>query len=138
RGGAFLPLFTRVATPFLSSFSVLVAVAISYRTKARSSLQNWLILSVLTLGLDEALNAFSPGRNTLSWYFGKFETLLTASIVLIALPTEINVSYRRLSKMAMIDPLTGIHNRRGFRSNLQSCIDKRGPGTSFALLMIDI
>ncbi|MFN2449828.1 MAG: diguanylate cyclase [Candidatus Baltobacteraceae bacterium] len=137
--GRFLPLFTHLAAPGLALFAFLVIAIVLCRVKAPTSLQYWLLVSLLAMGLDAGLNGFAPSRYTLSWYVGKTETLFTSSTVVIALLGEIYVLFRHLSKMTLTDPLTGIRNRRGFQEALQERIDEgRRGGTSFALFIIDI
>jgi diguanylate cyclase (GGDEF)-like protein len=136
--GHFLPVFSQITTGLAASIFCVLAI-VFLRTPPRAALQYWLLIAILTTGLDAALNAFAPARYSISWYLGKVETLLTAGIVLIALVRELTTGYKRLSQMTMLDPLTGVRNRRGLAEVLQYTLDMgRRNSLATGMLVVDI
>src|SRR5207342_2323449 len=61
------------------------------------TLDFWLIVVMCAYGIELCLSFFPiPARYTLSWYGGKVFSLLSSSIVLLALLYEITALYTRL------------------------------------------
>ncbi|MFN2528913.1 MAG: GGDEF domain-containing protein [Candidatus Baltobacteraceae bacterium] len=136
--GHFLPAFTYVSVCIFVLSATAVSVGLA-RMEARTPFQYWLLLAVLVCGLDALLNSFAPSRYSLSWYFGKIETLLTSLLVLGAMLGEVGSLYKRLSDLSTLDPLTGIRNRRGLDETFQYAVDTaRRQGVPFGVLVIDI
>ena len=134
----FMPAFGHITTPLAVSSFVLLA-AIILRSPPRATLQYWLLIAVLTGALDATLNSFAPSRYSLSWYLGKIETLVTSGIVLVALLGQISLGYKKLLDMTLLDPLTGVRNRRGLSEMLQYTLDMgRRNNAPTGLLIIDI
>lgn len=114
-------------------------VAVGLRQTNHNQFQRWLLVAVFGCALDALLNGITPARYTWTWYFGKLETLLTSSLVLFALLGEVASLYKRLSNLSMLDPLTGVRNRRGLQEMLQYAVDSaRRQRSPFGLLVIDI
>jgi diguanylate cyclase (GGDEF)-like protein len=100
-------------------------------------LQLWLAVALTTSALDGVLNAVASGRYTVSWYLAKSETLVTAGVVLLVLLSQIGALYRRLGTMAIIDPLTGLRNRRSFDEYVRWTLSRRTK-SEIAFLLLDI
>jgi two-component system chemotaxis family response regulator WspR len=83
------------------------------------------------------LNAFVLNRYSLNWYLGKIETLITATVVMVVLLSEVGGLYRRLGTMAILDPLTGLRNRRSFDEYVQWTLGQRVKA-EVAFLLLDI
>jgi two-component system chemotaxis family response regulator WspR len=94
---------------------------------------------MVSTAFDGILNAISTHRYSLAWYTGKFESIVTASVVLFMLLTEVVGVYRKLSDMATIDPLTQLGNRRLHEEHAATMLEgARRARTPIALLMIDV
>ena len=85
-------LYLGVPTVLLSVIAV-----IALWTRRYSTLDFCLIVAMCAYGIEICLSFFpSPGRYTLNWYAGKDFSLLSSSVVLIALLYEITALYTRL------------------------------------------
>ena len=85
-------LYLAVPTALLS-----VIALIALWTRRRSTLDFWLIVVMCAYGIEICLSFFPiPARYTLNWYAGKVFSLLSSSIVLLALLYEITALYTRL------------------------------------------
>ena len=85
-------LYLAVPTVLLSAIAL-----IALWTRRRSTLDFWLIVVMCAYGIELCLSFFPiPARYTLSWYGGKVFSLLSSSIVLLALLYEITALYTRL------------------------------------------
>jgi diguanylate cyclase (GGDEF)-like protein len=138
--GTFQSLFASTVAPIIFAANLLAAAAILAASKRPNTLQLWLAVALATAALDGALNAYSSGRYTISWYVGKLGTLTTASIVLMVLLSELSRLYRRLSDLATIDALTGLPNRQSFDSDARFALQmyQRGaPDLAFLILDVD-
>ena len=78
--------------------TLLSAIAlIALWTRRRSTLDFWLMVVMCAYGIEMCLSFFPvPARYTLNWYAGKVFSLLSSSIVLLALLYEITALYTRL------------------------------------------
>jgi diguanylate cyclase (GGDEF)-like protein len=132
--------FTRLWSDAMTVVFVLnavVALMIIGRARRLSLLQLWLAVALTMSALDGVLNAVAAGRYTVSWYLAKSETLMTAGVVLLVLLSQVGALYRRLGTMAMIDPLTGLRNRRSFDEYVRWTLGRRTK-SEVAFLLIDI
>jgi signal transduction histidine kinase/DNA-binding response OmpR family regulator len=76
----------------------LVTLALLWRwTGVRTSLQLFIALSVFVLMLDDVLTLSGGIRNTLGWYAGRFEALVTAACLMGLCLSEINRLYKRVA-----------------------------------------
>jgi diguanylate cyclase (GGDEF)-like protein len=136
-GGHFTPTWTGGFAPLVFVINAAAAIAVIGFARKPSLLQVWIAVALATSGLDGLLNAFVHDRYSLSWYLGKFETLITATVVMVVLLLEVGGLYRRLGTMAIVDPLTGLRNRRSFDEYLQWTLGQRAK-TDVAFLLIDV
>jgi diguanylate cyclase (GGDEF)-like protein len=137
--GTFQPPFSRIGAPLVVAVNWGVALALLFIVRRPSLLQIWLIAAIFAEGLDGLLNAWAPGRYTATWYVGKMETFLTSSLLLGILLGEVGRLYARLSRLATLDPLTGLRNRRALTEGLRWAADfaHRKP-SPMSVLMIDV
>ena len=85
-------LYLAVPTMLLS---IIALIALWFRR--RSTLDFWLMVVMCAYGIEIFLSFFPiPARYTLNWYAGKVFSLLSSSIVLLALLYEITALYTRL------------------------------------------
>ena len=137
--GMFTSLYGTLVAPLVAITSIGAATAVLAGSRRPRTLQVWLVVALVSAGLDGALNAWSVGRYTVSWYVGKIETLSTASVVLMVMLAEVNSLYRRLSTLATVDSLTGLANRQSFDSDARWTLAlSNRAATDHAFLVIDI
>jgi diguanylate cyclase (GGDEF)-like protein len=138
-GGHFTPTYNAAIVPFLVVVNAFALGIVLFRARRMSPLQMWLGIALLTMLLDGVLNIWAPGRYSLVWYVGKFQTLATSSAVLLMLLLEVATLYRRLYDVASIDTLTGLPNRRSFNDRVARALDDREEQTcGVALFVVDV
>jgi len=135
--GQFTHLWSHVFAPLVFVLNAAAAILVIGLVRRPSLLQLWLAVALATAALDGALNAFSGARYTVSWYLGKAETLTTSSVLLLMLLSQVGALYRRLGTMAIVDPLTGLRNRRSFDDYVRWMLVRRTRG-EVAFLLLDI
>ena len=85
-------LYLAVPTALLS-----VIALVALWARRRSTLDFWLIVVMCAYGIEIVLSFFPiPARYTVNWYAGKVFSLLSSSIVLLALLYEVTALYTRL------------------------------------------
>jgi diguanylate cyclase (GGDEF)-like protein len=136
-GGHFASIWTGGFAPLVFVINAAAAIAVIGFARKPSLLQVWIAVALATSGLDGLLNAFVHDRYSLSWYLGKFETLITATVVMVVLLLEVGGLYRRLGTMAIVDPLTGLRNRRSFDEYVQWTLGQRVKA-DVAFLLLDV
>ena len=124
----------------------LLAILILWK-RQRSVLDLWVLVvgcvQLLEVALSSTLNS---GRFNVGWYMGRTYGLAAMSFVLIVLLIENTRMYARLAagqaelrRLAVVDPLTGVANRRAFDATLaeewRRALRSRA---SLALLLIDV
>jgi diguanylate cyclase (GGDEF)-like protein len=115
--------------------------------RLRSVLDLWVLVAGCVTALEVALSStLNSGRFDLGWYLGRAYGLAAMSFVLLMLLLENNRLYARLAdsraelrRLAVIDPLTRVANRRAFDDALNEEWRRavRGNAT-IALLLIDV
>ncbi|MDN7180330.1 GGDEF domain-containing protein [Caballeronia sp. SEWSISQ10-4 2] len=125
----------------------LLAFAVLYRQRWRSTIDLWLMVVLCVWICDVALSAvFNGGRYDLGFYIGRFYGMCAASFVLLLLLVENTFLHSRLAaaldelkRLATTDPLTGVANRRAFDAALTAHWQRGVKDRStLSLLMIDI
>jgi diguanylate cyclase (GGDEF)-like protein len=136
--GHFQPLYREVAVPAVVFFDALACAMFFVRRQQLTTLQLWLSVAMCASGLDALLN-LSASRYSYAWDIGKFITVFTASIVLVMILCDIAELYARLARLARIDVLTALKNRRAFEEHFELVFGNacRTHG-SIALLVIDV
>ncbi|MGD0052059.1 MAG: sensor domain-containing diguanylate cyclase [Vulcanimicrobiaceae bacterium] len=136
--GRFTPLFEFVIAPAIILANLATALLV-LRRKPLTALHVWLAVALAIAAIDAALNGLAHARYSPSWYVGKVLTLITASVVLMALLAEVAALYRRVGALAMNDPLTGLRNRRAFDDSTAWAFNvlRRQRG-EVAMMMIDV
>lgn len=135
----FTPLFRHIVAPLLAVVNACAAALVVAFSKRPSRLQVWLAVALAVATLETGLYAASPGRFTVAWSFGTFESLITASVVLVILLSEVGAMYRRLGTMAMLDALTGLRNRRAFDDYIRWVLRRRRTNPSeLSFMVLDV
>jgi diguanylate cyclase (GGDEF)-like protein len=113
----------------------------------RSVLDLWVLVAGCVTALEVALaSSLNSGRFDLGWYLGRTYGLAAMSVVLVMLLLENNRLYARLAdsraelrRLAVIDPLTRVANRRAFDDALDEEWRRAvRNNTTIALLLIDV
>jgi diguanylate cyclase (GGDEF)-like protein len=136
--GRFRPVFRAVAIPTIVFLNGLACCILLARRKRFTPLSLWLAVATLSEALDALLN-LSAGRYTFAWDVGKVIAVVTACTVMFMMLIDVAALYGRLAKVARLDPLTGLANRRAFeeRFELVMCGERRAI-RGLAILVLDI
>ncbi|WP_334074845.1 MULTISPECIES: sensor domain-containing diguanylate cyclase [Paenibacillus] len=119
--------------PVLGGLNLLVLVLVILRFRTRSVLHLWIAIALLALFLDILLTVFAGTRYTLGWYLARINSVISATVVLCSVVSEVNRLFVRLSdqhkqllesgrqleraneelfRLSSLDGLTEIPNRR--------------------------
>jgi diguanylate cyclase (GGDEF)-like protein len=136
--GHFEPVFRTTAIPSIVILNVLACIVLLGRRRRLTALSMWLAIATLSAALDALLN-LGAGRYTYAWDTGKCIAVVTGCAVLLMMLCDVVVLYGRLARVARVDSLTSLPNRRAFEEHLELMLhDGRRKRSSIALLMIDI
>jgi diguanylate cyclase (GGDEF)-like protein len=101
----------------VSVLAVLIVTRLTWRMR-RGDLERWLPVVAVSALADVLLNLSAGGNYTVAWFGARLLSLLTASVVLVALIGQINGLYRSLNRAhrqlqhtSRRDPLTGLVHR---------------------------
>ncbi len=131
-----------------------LALGLLSRRRPYSVLDLWLMVVMCAWMLDIALGAvLNAGRYDLGFYAGRIYGLMAASFVLVVLLLENSRLYARLieahasdrrkaaelQRLSVVDPLTGIANRRAFEAALdQEWRRSLRHRSALCLLLVDV
>jgi diguanylate cyclase (GGDEF)-like protein len=136
--GVFQPVYRIVCVPIVIVLNVIACAVLIGRRKRLTSLSLWLSVATFATGLDAALN-LSASRYSFAWDTGKVITVLTASVVLLMILADIFGLYGRMARVARIDVLTSLFNRRAFDEHYALVFhNARRLHGSVGLLVMDI
>lgn len=114
--------------------------------RGRTVTQLWLLLVLLASLLDVTLTLVAASRYSIGWYVARFNSLLAATFVLGTLLQEIDSLYaelsrtnQHLSRIALLDSLTGLGNRRYFDAQAEKEWRRAArERQTLSLIMLDI
>ena len=136
--GSFQPFFRTCAIPTVVALNALASVVLLMRRRRFTALSLWLAVATLSAALDAMLN-LSAARYTYAWDAGKVIAVVTACTVLLAMLSDVVALYGRLARVARLDPLTSLANRRAFEEHFDVVMHSARRGLrGVGLLMIDI
>jgi diguanylate cyclase (GGDEF)-like protein len=136
--GHFEPFFRAVSIPSIIILNLLACVVLIERRGRFTTLSMWLAVATLSAALDALLN-LSSARYTYAWDTGKVIAVVTACTVLLLMLGDVVALYGRLARVARVDPLTSLRNRRAFEEHYELLLHSaRRLRNSIGLLMIDI
>jgi len=137
--GQFTQISAHVIHPFVLGFGLVTLVVVVAATRLQRWVDVYASLFIIGLTTEAYLLAVGPEKYSLGWYGAHWEIVIASLGITIPLIRQVNVIYRqltaenrRLARAAMVDPLTGIANRRAFDVQLE----RLQPNT--VLLIIDI
>ena len=142
RFGTFAMIMQFVVVP--SNVVALALVLMKRRLRTAEDL--WLTIAMLAACLDVWLTFRAGARFSLGWYAGRAASLVTSTVVLLSLFSDITQLYskvahanRILENLARIDGLTGVANRRHFDAAFETEWRRaQRDGRPVSLLMIDV
>ena len=137
--GHLLPLDRIVFQPAILALNAIATLVVLMRHKRTTSLQLWLCVTMFATCLDSLLVNLSASTYSYAWDVGKIITVVSACTVLVMILADIASLYSRLAKVARIDPLTLLPNRRALQEHWLLVIhNAQRTKTSVAMLVIDI
>ena len=135
--GAFEPLFRTLVVPPLIALNGIACIVL-LRPRLLTPLRLWLALAVFSAALDASLNVCGD-KYSYTWDASKLITVFTAGVVLFMMLFDIAGLYGRLARIANIDVLTSLSNRRAFEDHFSLAFESAcGLGRSLGILVIDI
>jgi diguanylate cyclase (GGDEF)-like protein len=135
--GHFEPLYRALFLPAVILLNGLATVVL-LRPRRLTSLNVCLALAVFSALIDASLN-LSSDAYSYAWDASKLITVFTSSVVLFMMLFDIAGIYGRLERVANVDVLTSVANRRAFEQHMRDAfLGARRSGGSLSLLVIDI
>ena len=137
--GQFQPFYRTVLLPTVVALNALACLVLLGRRRTLTPLLLWVAVAMFAATLDAIMVNVSSARYSYAWDTGKIMTVVTATIVLVMILCDIVGLYGRLARVAGIDVLTSVANRRAFEERFEAEFygAQRLHG-SLALLIIDI
>jgi diguanylate cyclase (GGDEF)-like protein len=144
--GGYGPLINLVAGPSVVLLNAGAIIAVGTQLRARTPVDLWLMLMLLASCIDAGLTLLGHERFSIGWHFARIISLGGACALLLPASMEITALFRRLAaanrlldRMANIDSLTGLANRRQFDFSLSEEYRRdRRSRTPLALITLDI
>ena len=116
--------------------ALIIAVLIG---RTRSVLSLWVGVALVAALCDAGLTLISGGRYHVGWYLSRLYSIFASGFVFYALLAEFNGMYTRFARLATIDGLTGVDNRRAFDDRIDVELrDAARSGEPLSLLMLDV
>jgi len=108
-------------------------------TRGQSVTQLWLMVALTASCFSAVMAVLAGTRLSVGWYLSLVDGLVMASAILMIFLGEIHSMYDRLTRMATIDGLTGVGNRRLFEDRFDSAYRHAvRHSMPLALIMIDV
>jgi diguanylate cyclase (GGDEF)-like protein len=108
-------------------------------TRARNVLDLWLCVALLSIVCDTALTLAGDVRFSVGWYVARVYAIVTSVAIAIVFMADFATLYTRFARLATIDALTGIGNRRTFDERLDEALRSAARDAKpLSLLMIDV
>lgn len=124
-------------TVFVLDLVALLAVIVL--TRARSVLDLWLCVSLFSVLCSTVLTLSSDLRFSVGWYVARAYAIGTSVTVALVFMADFATLYSRFARLATIDALTGIGNRRTFDERLDEALRAAvRDAKPLSLLMIDV
>lgn len=128
------------------STSVAALTFVLWRKRLRTAEDLWLTVAMLAACVDVWLTFQAGSRFTLGWYVGRAASLVTSLVVLVSLFRDITGLYSHvaranetLERLANVDGLTGLANRRQFDATLATEWRRaHRDGRPLSVVMLDV
>lgn len=147
RGNDFSKLSHSFFAMAVIGLNLMALAGVALSTRGRTVGDLGLVLALLASLLDGLLTLHSGARFSLGWYLARVNSVVASSAVLAVYLYEIGWLHHRvaslnesLSRMAFLDQLTGLANRRQFDQRLEAewaRATREGANLSLAMLDVD-
>ncbi len=136
--GRFLPDYKYGFVPAIIALNLLACAVLAARRTFFTPLTMCVAVATFSAALDAFLNS-SAGWYSFAWDTGKLVTVFTSSVVLVMILCDIAGVYGRLARVAKIDVLTSLHNRRAFDEHFAFVFkNARRAHAKISLLVLDV
>jgi diguanylate cyclase (GGDEF)-like protein len=119
--------------------AVLGLIATATLTGLSGVLDLWVTVALVGMLCDIVLTIFAGARFSVGWYLARVYSVVTSLVVAAFFVAEFVRLYTRFARLASVDPLTGLANRRAFDERLdeelRAAAREKAP---LSLLMIDV
>jgi diguanylate cyclase (GGDEF)-like protein len=126
-GGRFTPINQFVWHPVTLLIGTATLIAVVAQTRLKRSIDVYAALFVTGLVADAYLLQVGSERFSFGRFGARLEVLIVSATVAFVMIRHVNLLYRqlttenrRLARAAMVDPLTGVANRRAFDVHIES------------------
>ncbi|MGI3903395.1 MAG: diguanylate cyclase [Janthinobacterium lividum] len=126
--------------------NVTALVFVGWRLRLRTAEDLWLTIAMLAACVDVGLTLQAGSRFSLGWYAGRTANLVTSLIVLVSLFSDVLELYAevartnlKLNRLAHVDGLTGLANRRHLDLVIETEFARaRRDKRALSVVMIDV
>lgn len=125
--GGYWSLTTSGVGPALIVLTLGALAVLWARTRLRTVLQLWLGVSLLLLLLDNAVTDLGAARNTVGWFAGRMEALLSGLVMLAVYLRQIDGLYQQAVTAARTREALRL-DAQAARENLEIALDASGMG----------
>jgi diguanylate cyclase (GGDEF)-like protein len=113
---------TTLTAPVLIPVAVAALAASVWGTWRCTGPERWASVAVLTCLCDLVLTYTGSSRFSVGWYGGRSLTVIAAAVVLVAMQASFRSIKAQAERDALVDPLTGLQNRRGAYAALDAMV----------------
>jgi diguanylate cyclase (GGDEF)-like protein len=114
-------------------------IAMLVLTRLSGTLDLWLTVALVGVACDAALTLSAGSRYSAGWYLSRVYAIATSLIVAAFFIAQFAHLYARFARLATIDALTGVANRRAFDERLDDEIRAAlRENTPLALVIFDV
>jgi diguanylate cyclase (GGDEF)-like protein len=121
------------------AIAVISLVATALLTRFSNALDVWLSVALVGTLCEVVLTLAAGARFSAGWYLARVYAVLTSLTVASLFIAEFSRLYTRFARLASVDPLTGLANRRSFDERLdeelRAAAREKAP---LSMLMIDV
>jgi len=130
---------TKMAAPVSIPLVLASLVAAAFGTARRTGPERWSSIAILVCLCDLTLTFVSAHRYSFGWYCGRSLTLVSSAVVLLAMLATFRRIKAQAEHDAVVDPLTGLSNRRGAYAVLDDSFARaRRTGRPLAVVSLDL
>ena len=130
---------TRLTAPVTLPLTLLALVLARRGTRSRLGPERWTVVVILVCFCDLVLTYAARHRYSLGWYAGRTLTMVAAALDPLAMLATLRRAKSQAEHEAMVDPLTGLANRRSVDRDITLLIDfSRLTGAPLSAIAFDI
>ncbi len=106
--------------PAVTLLCAVAALAVWITTRGKTLLQLWLVVSLVALVLDNLITMAGGRRDSVGWYIGRMEALMSAATLVGVYLHQLNATARRAASMAMALQSELDHRKKSEAAELQN------------------